>query len=93
DHVNQDTTYRDVSRARFAALPYSLRSRLNCDLYELDDSLIRDIERTVWQRDSIMQADTLSAPPPETFLQMLYHRKMRIMLASQPDETRPEAGI
>ncbi len=93
DHINQDTSYRDVSQARFAALPYALRSRLNCDLYELDDSLIQDIERTVWQRDSIMRADTLSAPPPETFLQMLYRRKMRIMLASQPDETKPDAGI
>jgi hypothetical protein len=55
-------------------------------LYELDENLLRDIEKTVWQRDSIIQADTLSAPPPETFLQMLYKRKMRIFLASQPDE-------
>jgi penicillin-binding protein 1A len=93
NHINRDTAYSDMSRARFAALPYALRSRLNCDLYELDDTLIRDIERTVWQRDSIMQADTLSAPPPETFLQMLYRRKMRIMLASQPDETNSDAGI
>ena len=86
DQINKDTAYREVSRARFSALPYSLRSRLNCDLYELDDQLLSDIEKTVWQRDSIMQADTLSAPPPETFLQMLYRRKMRIMLASQPDD-------
>ena len=62
------------------------------DLYELDDHLLTEIERTVWQRDSIMQADTLNAPPPETFLQMLYRRKMRILLASQPDE-RTEASL
>lgn len=86
EKVNRDANYRDVARAKFPALPYSLRSKLDCDLYELDEHLLRDIEKTVWQRDSIMQADTLSAPPPETFLQMLYRRKMKIMLASQPDE-------
>jgi penicillin-binding protein 1A len=86
ESINKDTAYRQISKARFEQLPYSLSRKLNCDLYELDDTLIRDIERTVWQRDSIIQADTLSAPPPETFLQMLYRRKMRILLASQPDE-------
>ena len=85
EKVNKDNTYDEISNAKFPSLPDALRSRLDCDLYELDDSLLRDIEKTVWQRDSIMQADTLSAPPPETFLQMLYRRKMRIMLASQPD--------
>jgi len=85
EKVNRDAAYKEISKAKFPALPYSLRTRLDCDLYELDDHLLRDIERTVWQRDSIMQADTLSAPPPETFLQMLYRRKMKILLASQPD--------
>ena len=84
--INRDKNYEDISKARFPALPYALRTKLDCDLYELDEHLLRDIERTVWQRDSIMQADTLSAPPPETFLQMLYRRKMKILLASQPDE-------
>jgi penicillin-binding protein 1A len=86
EQVNGDKSYEAIAKAKFPPLPYSLRSRLNCDLYELDDNLLKNIERTVWQRDSIIQADTLSAPPPETFLQMLYRRKMRIMLASQPDE-------
>lgn len=86
EQVNKDGAYSDVAKAKFKPLPYKLRTRLNCDLYELDDSLIRDIEKTVWQRDSIMQTDTLSAPPPETFLQMLYRRKMRILLASQPED-------
>lgn len=86
DKINGDANYRDVAKAKFPALPYSLRTKLDCDLYEIDETLLRDIEKTVWQRDSIMQADTLSAPPPETFLQMLYRRKMKILLASQPDE-------
>jgi len=85
EQVNKDTTYEAIANAKFDPLPGNLRHRLNCDLYELDDNLLKDIEKTVWQRDSIIQADTLSAPPPETFLQMLYRRKLRIMLASQPD--------
>lgn len=86
EHVNKDDDYKEVSKAKFPPLTYPLRSRLDCDLYELSEHLLKDIEKTVWQRDSIMQADTLNAPPPETFLQMLYRRKMRIMLASQPQE-------
>ena len=91
EQVNADTVYQSISHARFPQLPYALRSKLNCDLYELDDVLVSDIERTVWQRDSIIRADTLSKPPPETFLQMLYRRKMRILLASQP-ESETEAS-
>lgn len=95
--INGDTTYRDIAQASFPQLPYQLRHKLSCDLYELDDLLLADIEKTMWQRDSIMQADTVSAPPPETFLQMLYRRKMRIMLASQPqgesETTTAEAGV
>lgn len=86
DQINDDSTYRHIAEARFPQLPYQLRNKLNCDLYELDDMLLADIEKSVWQRDSIMRADTLSAPPPETFLQMLYRRKMRILLASQPED-------
>ena len=86
EHINRDPSYRAIAKAKFPALPYSLQNKLNCDLYELGDTLLRDIERTVWQRDSLIQADTLSAPPPETFLQMLYRRKMKILLASQPEE-------
>ena len=86
EKINKDATYKAISKAKFPQLPYKISRKLECDLYELDDHLLTEIERTVWQRDSIMQADTLSAPPPETFLQMLYRRKMRILLASQPDE-------
>jgi penicillin-binding protein 1A len=92
DDVNKDPAYKDIAEAKFPDLPYSLRRRLNCDLYELDEDLVKNIERTVWQRDSLIRADTLSAPPPETFLQMLYRRKMRIMLASQPDEQDESSG-
>ena len=86
EKINKDADYKEIAKAKFPALPYSLSRKLDCDLYELDDQILADIEKTVWQRDSIMQADTLSAPPPETFLQMLYRRKMRILLASQPQD-------
>ena len=86
--VNRDESFQDVSKARFPVLSNPLRSRLNCDLYELNENLLKNIERTVWQRDSIIQADTLSAPPPETYLQMLYRRKLRNVLASQPENER-----
>lgn len=92
EKVNQDSAYAAIAHATFPELPYSVRRRLNCDLYELDEDLLRDIERTVWQRDSLIQADTLHEPPPETFLQMLYERKMRIMLARQPDDEVSEAA-
>ena len=86
EKINKDAAYKAIAKAKFPPLSYKISRKLDCDLYELDDHLLTEIERTVWQRDSIMQADTLSAPRPETFLQMLYRRKMRILLASQPDE-------
>jgi hypothetical protein len=44
------------------------------------------MEKKVHQRDSLMQSDSLAIPPPETFLQTLYKRKKRILLASQERE-------
>lgn len=81
--VNEDSVYAEVAQARFQPLDPSIRKKLNCDLYELNDDLIAKIERTVWQRDSLITADSLAAPPPETFLQRLYKRKMRMLFASQ----------
>lgn len=92
EQINKDQNYHDIARAKFPSLPYALSSKLDCDLYELDEELLQDIEKTVWKRDSIIRADTLNSPPPETFLQMLYRRKMRILLASQPEEENTEAS-
>ncbi len=76
--VDQDKKFSAIADAKFKPLPNELRRKLNCDLYELDDNLWSQIEKTVHQRDSIIQADTLAPPPPETFLQTLYQRKVRI---------------
>jgi penicillin-binding protein 1A len=81
--VNTDPSYRAISSARFESLPASVRRELNCDLYEINDNLWAEIEKKVNERDSIMLADSLATPPPETFLQTLYKRKRRIILASQ----------
>jgi penicillin-binding protein 1A len=81
--INNDQTYEQLSAARFGMLPYRLRQDLACDLYEINENLWNQIERTVYSRDSLMQADSLAKPPPETFLQTLYKRKRRILLASQ----------
>jgi penicillin-binding protein 1A len=81
--VNGDRSYKEIAKAKFAPLKASSRTKLNCDLYELDDTLWTQIEKTVQERDSIIMADTLAEPPAETFLQGLYKRKQRVILASQ----------
>ena len=80
--VNKDARYSYLSKATFPKLTESLQDRLNCDLYELPNSLSVRIEKMIFKRDSIMQADTL-ASPPESFLQMLYQRKMKMIKVSQ----------
>jgi len=82
-HINEDENYKQISLARFPSLPNSLRREMDCDLYEINENLWQQIERTVYARDSLIQADSLAKPPPETFLQTLYKRKRRILLASQ----------
>jgi penicillin-binding protein 1A len=93
--VNDNPAYKKISGAKFPALENELRKKLNCDLYELDDNLLMEIEKSVRARDSVIQADTLVAPPPETFLQTLYNRKRRIALFSgeQPKPHEPETKL
>jgi penicillin-binding protein 1A len=81
--VNQDKTFNAISKAKFPVVDRVVRRKLNCDLYELNDDLWTQIEKTVHARDSIIMADTLSPPPPETFLQTLYNRKRKIALVSE----------
>jgi penicillin-binding protein 1A len=88
--VNKDTAFEEISKAKFEPLPAPLRSKLNCDLYELDYVLESKIITMIHKRDSITQADTLAEPPKETFLEYLYRRKQKIIQASQPDTTKKE---
>lgn len=81
--ISKDPQYDSLSRLKFPSLSRQLQKRLACDLYELNDDLWTKVERTVFQRDSIVNADTVSTPPPETFLQVLYKRKKKILMASQ----------
>jgi penicillin-binding protein 1A len=80
--VNQDRTFKEISAARFKRLPYELQEELACDLYELDDDLWAEIEKTIFKQDSIMHADTLAKPRQESFLEMLYKRKVKIQQAA-----------
>jgi penicillin-binding protein 1A len=91
--LNEDKAYRSVSNAKFPALNIASQRKLSCDLYELNDDLWAEIEKSVHVRDSVIQVDTLATPPPETFLQSLYKRKRRILLASQPGYDPDDATL
>jgi penicillin-binding protein 1A len=86
--VNQDPSFGEISKAKFKPLPVDLQYDLDCDLYELNDSLVEQIKHTVYKRDSIIQADTSATPPNETFLEVLYKRKLKIMKANAPDTAK-----
>jgi penicillin-binding protein 1A len=86
--VNQDTAFKNISQAKFKPLPSSLQMELDCDLYELSNELWEQIKHTVYKRDSLIQADTSVKPPNETFLEILYKRKLKIMKANAPDSSK-----
>jgi penicillin-binding protein 1A len=81
--VNSDPAFESVAKAKFPALPSALLPKMDCDLYELSDDLILDIEQSIFKRDSTIQADTSVAAPPETFLQTIYKRKLKIQAAKE----------
>ncbi|HET6540985.1 MAG TPA: transglycosylase domain-containing protein [Chryseolinea sp.] len=91
--VNSDPNFKSVSTARFKRLPYELQEELQCDLYELDDELWADIEKTIFKRDSIQHADTLATPREDTFLQMLYKRKVKMQQAAHRRDSINAATI
>jgi penicillin-binding protein 1A len=69
-------------------LPSDLQLELDCDLYELGNDLWEQIKHTVYKRDSLIQADTSVKPPNETFLEILYKRKLKILKANAPDTAK-----
>lgn len=91
--INEDPTYTEISKANFEPVPYPLRNRLDCDLYELNPELEGKIIQMIHKRDSITQADTLAEPPKETFLEYLYRRKLQILQASQPDTVSSKVNV
>ena len=84
--INKDPTYKLLSDAKFPSLSESLREKLDCDLYELTDSLSFKIERMIAKRDSTLLADT-TVVMPESFLQVLWQRKQKRMKASQQQDS------
>ena len=91
--VNSDPNFKSVSTARFKRLPYELQEELQCDLYELDDELWADIEKAIFKRDSIQHADTLAKPREDTFLEMLYKRKVKMQQAAHRRDSINAATI
>jgi len=81
--LNHDKKYKSITDAKFVSLPPALQQEMNCEVYYLNDSLVKKIERSIFQRDSIIHADTTVRPPTETFLQVLYKRKLRRVEAKQ----------
>ncbi len=80
--VNKDPLYKRMSEVKFPSLPEALQEKLDCDLYELSDSLSFKIEKMIAKRDSTLRADT-TAVMPESFLQVIYQRKQKLLKASQ----------
>ena len=91
--VNKDVRYKRLSEAKFPSLSEDLQQKLDCDLYELNDSLSLKIEQLIFKRDSTIQADTTLAPPPESFLQVLYQRKMKMQKASHQRDSLKEQEV
>jgi penicillin-binding protein 1A len=81
--VNKDKSFEPLTKAKFKPFPSELQKEMQCDLYELDDNVIYEIEKSLFKRDSIIHADTSAKAPPETFLQTLYKRKQKIAAAQQ----------
>jgi penicillin-binding protein 1A len=81
--VNNDPSFKSLTSARFPGLSSDLQGKLDCDLYELNEDLITEIEISIFKRDSTILADTSVAPPPETFLQTIYKRKLKIKEAQE----------
>ncbi|RAV98747.1 transglycosylase domain-containing protein [Pseudochryseolinea flava] len=87
EQVNKDKAFATLSKATFPAMPSTLQQKLDCDLYELDESLQLDIAQMIQQADSLMKADTLAPPHKETFLEKLYKRKLKMLQASMPQDS------
>jgi penicillin-binding protein 1A len=102
-YVNQDNAFREISTATFPRLKPEWMQKLNCDLYELNDELIADIQQTTHVRDSLtlfkqqlMLTDSLAADsikvPDESFLEQLYRRKLKIQARQQADSSAVQAA-
>lgn len=81
--IEQDKTFEPWVKQRFAPLSQPLRAKLDCDLYELSDTLGYQIARSIALRDSLILADTATTQPEETFLQVIYKRKLKIQRSQQ----------
>jgi penicillin-binding protein 1A len=85
--LDADPSFRKIMDAKFKPLPPVLQQELNCDLYELNEELQAQALKLLYKRDSLMHADSMAKQPDDSFLEMLYKRKMRILQATRRDST------
>jgi penicillin-binding protein 1A len=89
--VTKDTAFAKLSKSKFTPVPNELQEKLSCDLYELNDELIQDILHSLYQKDSLIQADTTATPRPDSFLETLYKRKQKIQRAGEKRDSAAAA--
>lgn len=86
NEVVNDKNLKSISEAKFAPLPDEWQKSLDCDLYELDSTLIQRIEKIALKRDSLVLADT-TARAEESFLEQLYTRKQRMQRQQEKQDS------
>lgn len=85
--LNKDRSLRRVADAKFPPLSPALQQKLHCDLYELNDDLWQQAAYMIFQRDSLLFADSTAQPPRESFLETLYKRKLKMQEASEQKDS------
>lgn len=87
-----DKQFEAIAQAKFPELDEEWKTMLDCDLYELDSTLIKRIEVLALQRDSLIQADT-TAKADESFLEQLYNRKLRMQRQQEKRDSIARANL
>ncbi|NBP68934.1 MAG: penicillin-binding protein, partial [Cytophagia bacterium] len=87
-----DKDFKSIAEAKFPALEPDWKDMLDCDLYELDSTLIRRIEVMAFERDSLLTADT-TAKADESFLEQLYNRKKRMFRQQEKRDSIARADL
>lgn len=92
NQVVNDKQFETIAEAKFPELEEGWKKMLDCDLYELDSTLIRKIELSTFKRDSLNEADT-TAKVSESFLEQLYNRKLRMQRQQEKRDSIARANL
>ncbi|GCC50241.1 penicillin-binding protein [Chryseotalea sanaruensis] len=92
NQVVNDKQFEMIAEAKFPELEEDWKKMLDCDLYELDSTLIKKIELSAFKRDSLIEADT-TAKAGESFLEQLYNRKLRMQRQQEKRDSIARANL